>query len=162
MITLAISHHIFLTKEQRYALSKGETVDVIGCSVPVWFQKGSTSEPAVEVFCEYKLTNQKDHYPIKRADRGYEINMPQLPEDYVPPKRIPEEKWNKLPEEVQKEWLDKNRKPPTAEYLLDEEDGGTSYLRFREYNKVKEGDQVNNIVHYVEIMTVEELMESIA
>jgi len=162
MITLAISHHIFLTKEQRQSLVKGEELEAVGVSVPVWFEKGSTSEPAVEVFCQYKLTNQRDHFPIKRESRGYTINMPQLPADYKPPKKIPDEKWNLLPEEVKQQYHEKTKKPPTAENLLDEAEGGSGYLRFREYNKIKEGDKVNNIVHYVEIMTVEELMESLS
>jgi len=162
MITLSISHHISLTKEQRYSLAKGEPQKVVGISVPVWFEKGSTSEPAVEVFCEYELTNRSDHYPIKRKNRGYKINMPQLPEDYKPPKKIPDEKWRQLPEELKQQYYKKTKKPPTAENLLDEEDGGSRYLRFLEYNKVKEKDKVNNIVHYVEIMTMEEMMESLA
>jgi len=160
MITLAISHHLFLTSHQRQSLVKGEDIDVVGVSVSVWFEKGSTSEPAVEVFRNYKLTNKKEHFPIKREDRGYTINMPQLPVDYQPPKKIPDEKWQKLPDEVKQQYYEKTKKPPTAENLLNQDDGGSGYLRFREYNKVKEGDKVNNIVHYVEIMTVEEMMES--
>ena len=57
MITLATSHNIYLTHEDRYALVKGQTVESVGVSVPVWFIKGTTSEPAVEVFCKYVLTN---------------------------------------------------------------------------------------------------------
>jgi hypothetical protein len=57
MLTLTVSHNIFLTKKQRYELSVVEsTLEVIGISFPVWFYKGKTSEPAKEVFCKYILS----------------------------------------------------------------------------------------------------------
>ena len=51
MATLTISHHIYLTDEQRYKIHNGEYLSLQGIARPVWFYKGSTSEPAQEIFC---------------------------------------------------------------------------------------------------------------
>ena len=58
MATLTISHYIYLTKEQRYALHERQPIEAIGISVPVWFNKGNTSEPAKEIFCKYQIANE--------------------------------------------------------------------------------------------------------
>lgn len=73
MATLTISHYIYLTKEQRYDLHNGKEVSVIGVSVPVWFQKGTTSEPAQEVFCEYTLSNKDKNKFVEIKGGSYEV-----------------------------------------------------------------------------------------
>lgn len=75
--TLSILHNVFLTQNQRKDLKNGDSVEIPGVSVPVWFYKGNTSEPAIEVFCSYLLTNIADDYPVTQMDNGYKINMPQ-------------------------------------------------------------------------------------
>ena len=52
MATLTISHYVYLNREQRYDIHDLKPVEVIGVSVPVWFNNGNTSEPAKEVFCK--------------------------------------------------------------------------------------------------------------
>jgi hypothetical protein len=54
---LAIAHHIFLTRDECYDLLNNVEKTVLGVSLPVWLHKGDTSEPALEVFCNYKITN---------------------------------------------------------------------------------------------------------
>ena len=55
MATLTVSHYIYLSREQRYELNDGKDIEIVGICVPVWFQKGNTSEPAQEIFCKYKI-----------------------------------------------------------------------------------------------------------
>lgn len=72
---LTIAHNIFMDRDQRYALVKAAdtSVEVMGVCVPVWLHNGKTSEPAQEVFCQYKLCNFGDE--IKVNDDGFEIQL---------------------------------------------------------------------------------------
>lgn len=148
MSTLTISHYIYLTKEQRYSLHNGNQLEVIGISVPVWFDKGNTSEPATEVFCKYKLTNDEIGKFIKKSEEGYEINLPQKSEFLE--KDIPKEIKGVV--EIQL---------GTSERLLDHEDGGVAALEFRQYTKIDEGRKYN-IVHFVEIKNNEILSDTLS
>lgn len=160
MLTLVVSHNIGLTKEQRYKLNDGEAIDVVGVSVPVWFHKGTTSEPANEVFVTYKLTNQKEPYPIKTTKTGFEMNMPQS-------NPAAEEEIKKLPDQVL-DLLGVNKNFPTAKSLLDVKDGGSEFLQFRQFARsqlIVDGQKTTipmNIVHCVEIRPIEDIIVSLA
>ena len=120
--TLAIGHSLFLTREERYALFNGESICVIGVSVPVWFYKGVTSEPAIEVFANYKLSNS-DHTSIKHVKTGYEI---------VLPKHLP----------YDKQFDPQGSMLPSLDMLLDIKEGGNEFLAFSQYNKVRKDKKV--------------------
>lgn len=77
MATLTITHYIYLTNEQRYNLHFGENIEVIGVCVPVWFHRGTTSEPAQEIFCKYLIKNEKPGNAISLLEEGFSINLPQ-------------------------------------------------------------------------------------
>lgn len=160
MLTLVVSHVIGLTRDERYRLNKGETLDVYGVSVPVWFHKGNTSEPASEVFVTYKLTNQKEAYPIKTTSSGYEMNMPQS-------NPAAEEEIKKVPDTLL-EVLGVNKEFPTAKNLLDIKDGGAGFLQFRQFSKsnlIVDGEKTKtplNIVHCVEIKPIEDIVDTLA
>lgn len=125
MLTLTISHNIFLTREQRYSISNKETIEAIGVSVPVWFYRGNTSEPAKEIFCRYVLTNNAKSDPIVPIVEGYKINLPIKVEDSSVEKK-----------------------------LLDIADGGAECLFYREFNKVYKPTQYD-LIHFVQIMPIE-------
>lgn len=72
---LSISHYIYLTREQRYAVFSEEQVETVGVSVPVWFKGGNTSEPAKEVFCRYIISNDRSVNGVELFDEGYLINL---------------------------------------------------------------------------------------
>lgn len=105
-------------------------IEVIGVSVPVWFHKGSTSEPAREVFCKYKIINKNENVPIFRNKTGYEINLPK--------------------------YIDGEKKL-VIKKLLDKKDGGEECIRYKEYNKVMQNKIYYNLIHYVEIFPKEKL-----
>lgn len=125
MITIAVSHNIYLTYEERYSLHENKKIETTGISVPVWFYKGSTSEPGNEIFCKYLITCQKGERPIKHNQQGYEINIT-----------------NSL-------------------NLLDLKDGGSEWLNFKQFNKVKKGKIFYNFIHFVEIKPIEILLRTI-
>lgn len=81
MITIAISHIIYLNKEERYDLYNGKEITKTGFFVPVCFYKGTTSEPAYEIFCKYKLSNHKEFKPIEKCRNGFKINIYSETED---------------------------------------------------------------------------------
>jgi hypothetical protein len=136
MATLTIAHYLYLNKEQRYKLHAGETLEVVGISIPVWFHKGNTSEPAKELFCRYKLTNRPKSKTIMPTEEGYCINLPQKLES--------DKEENEVYDAV-------NSQIGHSEMLLDIKDGGSEYLEFRQYNKVEQENHSFNVVHFVEI-----------
>lgn len=159
MLTLVVSHVIGLTRDQRYDLHTGKTVDVVGISIPVWFEKGSTSEPANEVFVNYKLTNYKEAFPIKTTKCGFEINMPQSnPEAEAEIRALPQEAL---------EVVGVNTNFPNSKNLLDMKDGGSEFLQFRQYAKTNllvDGEKTRkalNIVHCVEIKSLEDIVATL-
>lgn len=125
MLTLTISHNIFLTREERYKITKGEPIEILGISVPVWFYRGNTSEPAKEIFCKYIVTNDEKNTPIFSTKTGYQLNLPKAIDNQNSEKK-----------------------------LLDISDGGAECLFYKEFNKVYKPLHYD-IIHYVQIMPVE-------
>ncbi len=162
MLALAISHNIFLTKDERYALASGETVEAVGVSVPVWFFKGNTSEPATEVFCKYTLTNLAEDYPVTSLARGYKFNVPQVPPGYKIPNRPPPEDWAAMSNAERDGWLKTHVVPLCSRDLLDAADGGVGYLRFKRYNKIKENGRRLNQIHIIDISPAATLESSLS
>jgi hypothetical protein len=134
MATLTVSHHLYLTKEQRYELNQGKEIKTVGVCVPVWFQKGNTSEPAQEIFCKYKIYNPKTGANIKQDDEGFDI-----------------EGEGKIA--IQK-------KIGTSENLLDYKDGGESKCDFKLYQKLLINDSLHHLVHFIEIKPIEILLDT--
>lgn len=148
MQTLIISHLLYLNKDQRYRLHSGEPIETVGVSVPVLFEKGSTSEPAKELFCKYTLTNEPPNKGIVPTEQGYILNLPQ--------KIVAETKTNE-----EKLKLDALNKVPTSENILDVRDGGHQYLHFKQYNKIHFSNIEMNIVHIIDIRDEDFLIDSL-
>ena len=160
MLTIAISHNIFLTYDELVNLSVGQPVETVGISLPVWFFRGNTSEPAREVFCEYKLTNTKDDYPVTILAKGYRINLPQIPLGLSRFKKPTKEKWDEMTTSERDEWKEENPISLTGDDLLDIDEENPYH--FKRYNKIKEGKRRMNCIHAIEISTFELLDKSIA
>ena len=133
--TLTISHYIYLTREERYALFEGKRLETIGVSVPVWFRKGDTSEPTQEVFCKYTITNKLSFRSIVQNDEGYTLNLPQT-------------------------FYGKDNST-TAKKLLDVKDGGCEELTYRQYSKIDVNNKDISVVHFIEIKTIEILHDTL-
>ena len=168
LVTLSIVHNIFLTRDQRYSLNQGNRLLITGVSLPVWFFKGDTSEPAEEVFCKYILLNQKDKpTSITETKRGYKINLPQVPESYQLPS-LTNDEWRLMSEKQKSDWYTKTRKPIGGWKLLDYVDGGSKGLHFKiSENKnlsKKTGNDLlekTNVVHLIIIRDYDELESSL-
>jgi hypothetical protein len=133
-LTLTIAHNVFLTKEQRYGLFDGNTVEVIGVSVPVWYYNGTTSEPATEVFCAYKLIPDEKKFYVNYTKNSYELLLSK----------------NSYATEGTTETL-------SLRNLLDLKDGGINWLAFRQFNKIKKNKKDINMVHFVEIKPIQDI-----
>jgi hypothetical protein len=157
--TLSIAHHVFLTRDERYALHNKEIIKTIGVSLPIWFCKGSTSEPGEEVFCEYILTNEekKEADSVIIADTGYKINIPQVPKGYVK-KELSNEEWREMTMDERRAWYSENMPPLSSSNLLDKKDLGGKYLTFKVVKK--KVDDVS-LIHFVVIKDWAELAESV-
>lgn len=147
MAILTISHFLYLTRDQRYKIHAGEVVETVGVSVPVWFLKGNTSEPAKELFCKYKITNEPINKAIETVDEGFVINLPQ--------------KIDLQPEDtVDDSFREAMKHLPTSERLLDIKDKGAGYLHFKQYNQVVINSIEFSIVHIVELQNEDFLIDS--
>jgi len=131
MLTLTISHNIFLTREERYKVTNGEPIEILGISVPVWFFKGNTSEPAKEIFCKYVVTNDGKNAPIFSTNIGFQLNLPRIIDDQNSEKK-----------------------------LLDIADGGEECLFYREFNKVNTPINYD-VIHYIQIMPHEIMLKTL-
>lgn len=138
ILTLTVAHNIFLEREQRYKLVKGEQVDCVGVSVPVWYYRGKTSEPGNEVFVKYKIIPTDHKIFVKHNEEGYEIFLPK----------------NSFNPE------DNRNNPVTLKNLLDHKDGGIEWIAFRQFGEAKRQKKKVSIVHFVEIKTIEELLKT--
>jgi len=132
MLTLTISHNIFLTREERYKVTNGEPIEILGISVPVWFFKGNTSEPAKEIFCKYIVTNDGKNTPIIATKTGFQLNLPKIIDGQNSEKK-----------------------------LLDADDGGAECLFYREFNKVHKPIYYD-IIHYIQIVPYEMMLKTLA
>jgi len=138
ILTLTVSHNVFLNREQRYNLFDGKEIEITGVSTPIWYYQGQTSEPGNEVFCKYKLIPNEHKILVKHTDVGYDIYLPRKTED-----------------------LENNKANPlTVKNILDIKDGGIEWIAFRQFAKAKKNKKTVNIVHFVEIKTLEELIDS--
>ena len=153
MLRLTVYHSIHLTREQIYSLESGKDVVTVGVSVPTWFIKKITSEPANEVFCKYYLQNPKKEIPIKILEDGYQVTLPYREAKQYDP--LAKSTHNDLDD-----MYFKSIKEISCKNLLDPPDGGCGFLNYRELNKVKVRGKELNIMHYVVIKRIEELIQS--
>jgi hypothetical protein len=161
MLTLAVSHNLFLNEKQIKELINEKTIECIGVSVPVWFHKGTTSEPAAEIFSKYCLTNVKQTYPISTTKQGYKINLPQVPDDYEKIE-IEEDEWSEMTEKERILWEELNKEPDNSENLRDIEDGGNESLKFKTFDLITKDKWKINVIHYVEIQKKEILERTLS
>ncbi len=162
MLSLAIHHNLWLTREQRYAIHAGIELVIIGMSVPVWVENDrSTSEPAKEIFCKYYLKNNKIDCPIQIKEDGYEITLPNR--DGTLPK-LTDSEWRILNMQNQSKLeghYQKCSRQSSSLNLLDLKDGGSKSLSFREHNKSKRAEGFINFIHFVSMMDIDDLTSSL-
>lgn len=149
MLSLTIHHVVHLTKEQRYSLHEGNNIETTGISVPVWIMNKTTSEPAHEVFCRYILKNPRKDMPIQVLEDGYEITIPYREGSKL---NITDEEWRHLNMNDPRKLDALYKMTPqsiSSQNLLNEIDGGSNSLCYREHNKVKKEGKTLQIMHYV-------------
>jgi hypothetical protein len=162
MLNLTINHNIHVNRQQRYALYDGESVEVIGISLPVWLKNGITSEPAKEIFCRYILKNATEEKPINVLPDGYEITLPYRPKKSTT--KLPDRlwlKWTMTNPDALANYYDKRVREISCHNLLDTVDGGSKCLYYREQNQIMYEGQLLNVVHYIQIEDIDELLKSI-
>lgn len=158
MLTLIISHNIYLTRDERYELASGKDITVVGISIPVWFYKGNTSEPAPEIYCKYMLSNKPNEYPVCTYEQGYKINLQQIPQN-IELKKKPKN-WNEYSLNQRIEWYKRYNYPISGNDLLDVEDGGLEFLQYNHYNKIVGINGTINATHVIHINKLELLLNS--
>lgn len=165
-LALFVTHSIFLTKDQIEQIFKNKYIETIGHCVPVWInaKTGKTTEPASEIFCNYRVHNSAESDPSieKINKKGYEIFLPQL-RNWTGPSDINYEELSNLTSEERQlflqerdNWWFSNPKPPSAENLKN------GYLRF----EIKKTDQkiyrkTYSAQHIIEISDMARLTDSL-
>jgi hypothetical protein len=76
---LIVTHHLFLTREQRYALQTSNSpIDLVGISSPIWVNNGKwESDVNHEVFCKYQIvhSDKPDKQTVRITSDGYIITL---------------------------------------------------------------------------------------
>lgn len=164
MLTLVVSHHIFLDNIQLHNLLEGQTVEVMGWNVPVWFYKTNTSEPANEVFCKYTLSclPPEQDFPPTVHTLGYKININPLPDGFQIPMRPIGDNRKALTKADMIRWEETNPIPDNLWDLKPVDQGGKGMLKFQRYEKTVEHERRMNIVHTVVVAPLSLLEESIS
>jgi hypothetical protein len=156
MKRLTISHHIYLTKEQSYSLYEGTEIKVVGVSIPIWIIENKTTEPPIEVFAKYTLINQNKGISVKYNEEGYEIT---IPKNHISKgKLLPDDIFNSLSEEDQFKYQEPRL---CIANLLDVKDIGSEWLAFRQFSNIQVEDKLVDLVHYVEIKRMNDLLETL-
>lgn len=129
---LIVTHHIFLNREQRYALQNpNESVVVTGVSSPVWITDGKwESDVAHEVFCKYQVrfSPKPDKNTVRIMTDGYLIT---------------------LTEEM-----------PTN--LKDQNDEGSECLMLTHRNVLTHNEELLPVLHCIEIEDINHCIKTIA
>lgn len=158
MAVLTMAHYLYLDRSQRYSLHEGKTLHVTGVCVPVWFQKGNTSEPAPEIFCKYIIANDKTGANINRTATGWHINMPHV-ELVGENAKSDDPEVEKMVEEILRDY---HKRIGTSERLLDATDGGVEEVEFRYYHKMEIDKKLHHVIHFVEIKTLDLLLNTLS
>lgn len=154
-LALFVTHNIFLSKKEIDLILKKESVNVIGCCVPVWVDAttGKTSEPGYEIFCRYKIKNENKQREVKIINKKqYEIYLPNKT-NWKPPAKLDFEKLSFMESKQRMnflkkrdKWWHENPKPHDVHNLKN------GYMRFEvKKNKRKIKDVQYAIQHIVEI-----------
>ena len=128
---ITIAHHVFLTREQRYALAVPESeIEVIGCCSPVWIQSGKhLSDMLEEVFAKYRIKNcpEPEKNTISFMEEGFFIKI----------------------------------SPEMSGLILDYEDGGQEFLSLTHKNVIYPEDKAVPIVHFLNMESINVLEETL-
>lgn len=164
-IALFVTHNIFLTEEQIENILNRNTINVIGHCVPVWINSktGKNTEPANEIFCNYKINNMEDKEKeiMKIPKKGYEIFLPQC--KWKPPEEIDYDKIASMTSEERQlfmkkrdEWWFSNPKP------FCEEDLKKGYIRFEIKDTEQKIYRKSFYAHHViEISIIDKLISTL-
>jgi hypothetical protein len=157
--TLIVSHHLYLTPKQRYALNSGKRITVIGISTPVWCFATKTSEPVGEIFTKYRLIpGEKIH--MRHTPNGYHI---QLPRDSTRSSDYHDEELLATLAPPEREELEQRCDSlPCIRNLLDSADGGSRWLAFRQFSQIKQKGSYYSVHNYVEMKGIEDLLDTLA
>jgi hypothetical protein len=165
-LALFVTHHVFLTEEQISSVVSGTSIETTGHCVPVWVdaKTGRTTEPASEVFCCYKIHNNKERAcDVDVLEKvGYELYLPDA-SGWSPPEEMDFEKIARLESEERQnllkerdKWWFNNPRPADAENLK------SGYLRFEvKKTKQKTGKREYSAQHIVEIASLSRLENSL-
>lgn len=167
-LALFVTHNIFLTNNQIEDLLKNNFLNAFGVSVPVWInpKNAKTTEPAMEIFCEYELENTQEEFgDVKFTSSGYKIFLPNP--KWKLPKSIGLEELSSLSEEERKvyekkrdKWWKDNEKPMSTNNLKT-----SKYFRIQIKKLDQIFDKIENclvdIQHTIEIKTIESLEKSL-
>ncbi len=124
---MTMTHYLFLTSEQRYALNVPEAeIEVVGCCTPVWIHNGKhISRVAEEVFAKYRIRHcpEPEQQTINLMDEGFLIRL----------------------------------SPDMPQLLLDTKDNGQGNLSITHKNVITIEDKIAPIVHFLSIEDVQVL-----
>lgn len=129
--SLMVSHHVFLTKQQRYVLQVPESeIEVIGMCSPVWVIDGEhENKIAEEVFVKYRFRHcpEPEKHTLTFIPEGFMVKM----------------------------------SPNMPIHLLDISDGGSMSLILTHKNFIIKNNQQVSVIHFLNTEDEHVLLETL-
>ena len=165
---LIASHSIHLTREQRYQIHEGKTIETIGVCIPIWLMDNLPTDPAKEVFCKYEISYNGKNEPIQIINNGFKTLLPHRAKT-GDRDSLTNEDWLKMSEKELDIWYEYNQPEVNSSVMLDYNEGGCQGLIYRESSKLVFDIPVNNNVekrivevkHFISISEIENLLNSL-
>lgn len=129
---LAVSHCVFLTREQRYALQVPESeIEVVGSCSPVWIKDGEhETKIAEEVFAKYRFRHcpQDEKHTLTFTPEGFMVKL----------------------------------SPHMPVHLTDIKDGGSMSLVLTHKNSISVDNKIETVVHFLDVEDVQVLNDTLS
>jgi len=128
---LVVSHHVFLTREQRYALQVPESeIEVVGSCSPVWMKDGEhETRVAEEVFAKYRFRHcpEPEKHTITFDPEGFIVRL----------------------------------SPHMPIHLTDVKDGGSMCIVLTHKNSIDVKDEKHQVIHFLDVEDMHVLQETL-
>lgn len=162
LIVFTVSHNIFLTREERYLIHDGKSVETTGIAIINEFSsndKEEKQEILKEIFCKYVISYCKENVPVQITSEGFVVKIPHRPKKTIV--ELTDEDFLKLNSREYNNLFKKNTSEISSKNLLDLKDGGDESLIYRERYKGVLGNKKILQTHHFQISDIGVLINSL-
>ena len=162
LIVFVVFHNIFLTREERYSIHNGNSVETTGIAIiseSSSDDKDEKQEILKEIFCKYVITYGEENVPVQINPEGFIVQIPHRPKKTVI--ELTDDDFRKLTPKEYNHINKKNIPEISSKNLLDLKDGGDETIIYRERNKYFLNGKKILQTHYFQILDMSVLTKSL-